>query len=503
MPLGTMPPATRRFPGSIVSVGLVLLLGACAAPGSDVHLAPVYTHLSTADGGTTVELAGGLYRHHRRASDGFLQWRTLAPLWGLDRERNGDWSSDHPMILGRTRRQGPELTSYVVPLWLGWRRQRTDGTTHSMLLTLPGFMRQRSGDRVRYGWFPLYGRLEDLLTFDEATFFLWPLYVENERSGRHSTHLLWPLFGWTTGGGERSWHVFPLIGRATLEGRYDRTYFLWPFFHWQSNHLGGGGEEPERRWWFFPFIGRSSRGTYVAWTWLWPFFGYAEDSRSGFWALDFLFPLGRFQRGPDDVERTRAWPLYSHLEAAGLRTTEWLWPLIWKRHEEDPRSERDTFNAFPFWQSSVALDRETGETSSWRRLWPLWRSESVGDWHKGALLDLDPMSRNDLVPRYLTGLLTLWDWETAPGMVRQRSFLGLWRRETGRGEDRRSLAGLWARRSYQDPAGPVTETSLLFGLLRWRSSADTGLDMLPPAFPGPGWPPPAEAGPLERSRSRF
>jgi hypothetical protein len=298
-----------------------------------VHLAPLYTRLSTGDGGTVVELAGGLYRQHRRAADGFLQWQTLAPLWGITRERDGDWHSEHPLLLGRTRHQQGETTSWMVPLWLGWSKERADGTHQSLLAVLPGFLRQRSGDETHYGWVPFYGHFEDLLTFDRATFVLWPLYVGNERAGRRSTHLLWPILGWTTGGGERSWHVFPVIGRARWKGRYDRTYFLWPLFHWQDNHLGGGGEEPERVWWFFPFIGNSRRGTYSAWTWLWPFFGYASDPRSDFWTLDFLFPLGRIQRGPDGIVRTRLWPFYSHLEAAGLESTEGLWPVFWKRHE--------------------------------------------------------------------------------------------------------------------------------------------------------------------------
>jgi hypothetical protein len=34
----------------------------------------------------------------------------------------------------------------------------------------------------------------------------------------------------------------------------------------------------------------------------------------------------------------------------------------------------------------------------------------------------------------------------------------------------------------------VRETSLLFGLLRWRASHKGGVELLAPAFPGPGWP---------------
>ena len=73
-------------------------------------------------------------------------------------------------------------------------------------------------------------------------------------------------------------------------------------------------------------------------------------------------------------------------------------------------------------------------------------------------------------------------------MRRDRSWLGLYKRERGPEEERRSLAGLWSSRRYRGEEGSVKETSLLFGLLRWRVTEGSGFDMLRPAFPGPGWP---------------
>src|SRR5262245_15229239 len=315
------------MPQGLRRVVCVLALGACAAPGSDIHLAPLYTRIATADGGTLVEAAAGLYRQHRRDEGDFLAWRTLAPLYGIERYRNGDYTAEHPFLLGRTRKRGNDVTSYVVPLYLGWNRTSAQGEERSHLLTILGITRQTIGDQSRWGWFPFFGHYEDLLTFDSASFALWPLYVWNDRAGRVSHHVLWPFFGWTTGGGETSWHVFPLFARSRWEGRYDRTYFLWPFFHWQRNYLGGDTEQPEKVWWFWPFVGHKRRGTYESWTWLWPFFGYSHDSRSGFWALDFPFFLVRLQHGPDEIQRTRFWPFYSHLVADGQDVTNFLWPL--------------------------------------------------------------------------------------------------------------------------------------------------------------------------------
>jgi hypothetical protein len=478
-------------------------LASCAALDSDIHLAPLYTRIATADGGTLVEAAGGIYRQHRRDEGGFLEWQTLAPLWGIERQRNGDYVAEHPFLLGRTRHFGTDTTSYLVPLYLTWSRTNSEGEKRSLLFALPGFLHERRGEKNHYGWFPFYGKFEDLLTFDEASFVLWPLYVHNDRAGRVSNHVLWPLIGWTRGGGESSWHVFPLIGRASREDRYDRTYVLWPFLHWQRNNLGGGGEEPETAWWLFPLLGHKERGTYRSWSFLWPLFGFSHDSRSGFWALDFPFFLVRIQRGPDETKRTRFWPFWSRLEIEGLEDTSFLWPLGHLRHEDTPAMERDTATFVPFWQSWDRRDKATGEETSYRKLWPLYRYDDQGDWKAGSLLELDPFFRNDMVPRHLTGIFRLYEWEEDPSFRRERSFLGLYRRERGRGEDRRSLAGLWASRRYGDEGARVRETSLLFGLLRWRVTEGEGFDMLRPAFPGPGWPRPAEAAIAAESRSYF
>src|SRR5262245_3714622 len=131
-----MPPWLSR-PWSALGA---LALASCAALDSDVRLAPLYTRIATADGGTLVEIAGGLYRQHRRDEGGFLEWQTLAPLWGIERQRNGDYVAEHPFLLGRTRSVGGERTSYVVPLYLGWNRTAADGTERGVVLTLPGLM---------------------------------------------------------------------------------------------------------------------------------------------------------------------------------------------------------------------------------------------------------------------------------------------------------------------------------------------------------------------------
>ena len=149
---------------------------------------------------------------------------------------------------------------------------------------------------------------------------------------------------------------------------------------------------------------------------------------------------------------------------------------------------RDSVWIIPFWQSWDRLDKRTGETSDWRKLFPLFQYEREGAWRRGSFPTLDPFWRSELIDEHYSWIWKLYEWEEEAELRRERAWLGLYRRERGLGEDRRSIAGLWSRRKYRDGGRTVRETSLLFGLLRWRVTEDEGFDMLPVAFPGPGWP---------------
>ena len=91
------------------------------------------------------------------------------------------------------------------------------------------------------------------------------------------------------------------------------------------------------------------------------------------------------------------------------------------------------------------------------------------------------------------------EWQTDEDMRRERSWGGIWRRERDAAEERTSLSGLWARREYRADEREVRETSLLFGLVRWRVTEGQGFDMLPLAFPGPGWPAQRVRGPEDQA----
>lgn len=502
-PRDPSPLVPLRGPGLVPLVrALVALLVAgfasCAAPDSDIHLAPLYTRANTADAAVEQEALGGFWLRRTNASDGALQWTRYGPLYSTSPpspdpetgEPREGYLSYYLVPLGQAKKVRDESSALLFPLFIAGRKPDADGVQTFQLAALPGLLLESSEAKgTQFGIFPLWGRFKDFLTFDRLVFIAWPLFVYAERSERVSYHFLWPFVGWTSGGGEHSFRIFPLYSHTRWKGRFDRYFFLWPFFHYQRNHLGGGGEEPETKWMFWPFLGHTERGTFDAWTVLWPFFGYSRDPRSGFWAFDGPWPLVRFQRGPDGVSRSRVWPFYSHTVADGLDATSFLWPIIQFRHEVSETMRRDGAYVIPFWQSWDRIDLESGETSAWRKLFPLFQYEREGSWERGSFPTLDPFWRNQLIDRHYAWMWKLWEWENGEDWHRERAWLGLYRRERGLGEDRRSLTGLWSSRRYRDESDrAVKETSLLFGLVRWRVTKGGGFAMLMPAFPGPGWP---------------
>ncbi|MCZ6598150.1 MAG: hypothetical protein O7B99_10960 [Planctomycetota bacterium] len=471
-----------------------MALGGCAASGTDRHLAPLHTRIAAANGRTGSEMLGGFLVSSKPSftndQAGLVSWG-VRPFWSHHEDTDGGSRTYTLAPLGFTRKQDGKTISYLLPVYALQAGPKADGSFQWSFVGLPGVMlRANSETGSELGWFPIIGRFEDFATFDELFFVLWPLYVYTERGEKVSRHFLFPVLGWTRGGGTNMTRLWPIFGTKSVEGRYERKFALWPIFNHQRNHLGGGGEEPETIWTVFPFYGHASRGTYRAHTLLWPFFGYSYDPRGGFRAFDAPWPLIRYQKGGANtsVERFRIWPLYGYVSADNMVAHTFLWPVGHYRKETYVGGDRTSLYLIPFWQRWDRTDNETGEASSWRKLWPLFQYERTGDWSRGSFPTLDPFWRNWLIDYHYGWLWKAFEWEEEGELRRERSWLGLWIREKDGGEDRRSLSMLWSNRTYRKDGLDVSETSLLLGLIRWRRTEGQGSEMMRPAFPGPGWP---------------
>lgn len=487
--------ASRSSSGWAFALALAALLGlfSCAAPGSDVALAPLWTDISTAGGGREIEALAGAVRVRHREHDGPAREWSLRPFLKDTLEDNGDRNAQFLVPFGLRKARRFEYTWYLRFVARYDLRIDEQGRPERRLVTIPlNYYSEDPSGRVNWAVFPLAGSITRFLTFDRIDFVLFPLFLRTVRDGQVSTSFLWPIFNWTDGPRGTSYRIWPLFGRLRQEGRYDRKFVLWPLLTWGVDFLSH--PEPERRWMFWPFYGHTERGDYHAESVLWPFFGWSANPKTGMWAVDAPWPLVRFLRpGSDDPKgprRSRVWPFYSSYEGDGL-TSHWApWPLVNWRTEDDSLATRQSQYVMPFWQHWEMQEKQ-GPESSWTKLWPLFQHYERGDTSRSAFPSLLPFWH---LPEVDDAYAWLYEVVTREGAGRRQSlrFWGnVFRREADEREVRSYLSFLWSRRAYRAQGERRVEQSLLFGLVRWRSHPDRSEfwpTPLAPAFPGPGWP---------------
>jgi hypothetical protein len=480
----------------VATAALVLALGSCASLSDDVHLAPLYSRVSLAGGADEVSALAGAVRVVRdRPGAPVRQWE-LHPFVCRDFADNGDSLTRFLVPLGQDKVDGPYRVTRLWPIFQLDREPDANGQPSWRLLTLPGILwGQDSTDRTLRGVFPFGGVLERFATYDRITFVLFPLFMKTEREGGTFYHVLWPIFSYGHNGkGELDWHLWPFFGMAK-PGESESYFVLWPFFLWSHARLVLPPEKQVRTWMVWPFYGRRTAGTYTAHTWLWPFFGYAHDPESGYWAWDGPFPLVRITRPgtTGEAHQTRVLPFYSYFEGEGIRYRWIVWPIFNSREESYPDGTRRGESVNPFWQHYVEFDLAGEQRAEFQQLWPLYTYKQLGERTRLGIPTLLPIWEFPDIDEHYAWIWELYHRETEGAAVRDRSWGGLWRREIDAREERDYLSGLWSRRKYREHGHTVRETSLLFGLLRWRSTRASGVELLRPAFPGPGWPARAES----------
>jgi hypothetical protein len=293
-----------------------LAAAACATLDQERNLAPLYAEYSPGGGGKEIEaLAGAVIVHRPTLQSAVDSWYTK-PIASWRREPDGVERTWIVPPLGKHVRSSTSDVWQILPLYRFDRRFEENGTTSWRLIALPGIYWAKSLDgRIIRAWFPFGGIVEHFLSVDRAEFVLFPLYLRLQRNGRTTYHVLWPIFGWSTGAGGPSWKVWPLIGHKKWVGRYDRWYFLWPFFQIQKNEPPGPPENQGSAWTISSSLSGAACGRQqaldrraVA------AFGYSWDPDTGFWAWDGRGALSALCRQVDEdsATRWRVWPFYSY-----------------------------------------------------------------------------------------------------------------------------------------------------------------------------------------------
>lgn len=492
---------------------MLLLLGllgtsACVASGDDLHLAPIYSSISRAGGGREIEAIAGAVRIRRPAPGAEVNEWALRPF--ISKEIYGDEDSLTRFIvpLGHHRKHPDESVTQLLPLFRYDHRTLEDGKTEWQFFALPGiFWAKRQDGRVVRAVFPFGGVIEDFFTYDRITFALFPLFAKTTRGEMNSWHFLFPIFNWRRGPGGSGTRFFPFWGHSERDDSWSRSFALWPIIHWHRNNLDQPEAEQETQWMVFPLLGRTRRGTFRSTSVLWPFFGYSRDEATGFWAWDGPWPLVRWHGGGDNPPseiRRRLWPFWSHYRGDGLDSRWYGFPFFNLRTHEYPDEIEKASYLVPIWQRWRRWNKAdpTGDPiASFHKIWPLYQRSFRDGKRRKAIPALNPLWFTPVLDDHYAWIWELYTTEDEGPIHRERSWGGIYKRELDLAEDRRYVTGIWSWRTYQDEGARVEETSLLFGLIRFRSHATDGLEWLAPALPGPGFPahrapvPEALAGP--------
>ena len=191
------------------------------------------------------------------------------------------------------------------------------------------------------GFFPFYGKMKQRYDRDEIEFILWPLYIRSAKDDFHTTHLLWPLFTFTRGHQRQAFKFFPFYGYDIEKGKFEKHYFLWPFFIWQKTWLNT--DRPQSYSAAFPLWVIEKSPVMCSYTFLWPFFRYYcyKDYRH----YDFPWPLLGYSQGKT-IKSFKLFPLIKYENTDHQKSVFLFYPLY--KYEVEKEKDETIITTYLF-----------------------------------------------------------------------------------------------------------------------------------------------------------
>ena len=318
---------------------------------------------------------------------------------------------------------------------------------------LPFFFQGRDVNGKTYGaLFPIGGTIHEFLGRDRLSFFLFPLVGTGQINDVKTTNVLWPIYSRTRGEGIRRDRVFPLVGKSTREGCYEKKFMAWPL--WTSAeyfHPGDSG----KTWILFPFCGWGSLENEKTLWLLPPFFRFTKGTKQNRTYCPWPF----YQKIESErVDTLWLWPLWGHTQQKGglNHRTFVLWPFLWSERSESASHQQTRRMALPFFSTGKTCLKEDGiptdelETvSSYWRLWPLMSWEKDEQASRFRLLELWPVRNSVPVERNWAPLWTLYKRTDRDGTICKDLLWFAWHSEKAPKKDRSEWSLLKGLVSYK------------------------------------------------------
>ncbi|OPX20751.1 MAG: hypothetical protein BZ151_02450 [Desulfobacca sp. 4484_104] len=423
-------------------------------------------------GGQRLNLTPLVFYSHD-AQEQTTRWELLGPLFSREQTTNTTITTLAPLFYWQTGKEVQEL-EFLYPL--GRYRQDPVGQRFNFLPLSrsrqgPGvnefqffpFFWGRTADGVPYGGvFPLGGTLKERFGRESISFVLWPLFSTSRGEGSHHYHFLWPLFSYSTGR-ESAFTFWPLYGRITKAGVYDKYYALWPSWHYQRLNLDT--DRPRTLKAVLPFYLEDTTPVSYRRGILYPFFSYYHQDQGDYTQWDLPWPVIIWGEG-DQFSVRSFWPLYYRNLDQQRDRLHLLWPLYLGERDETP----ERFEVQHRWLL-FSLYRNRVTPSGWQeegRLWPLLYFEGRPEQFRAHAPDLLPIQTEGW-DRLYGPWLYLWTLERQGTRHQGRALWGLYRWE------RTDSYALWEL-SFLASRQVTSEGStfrLLSGLLTLERQGDT------------------------------
>jgi len=423
------------------------------------------------------------------------------------------------------RRDQDDRTLMVRPLFWYKRRVRGGGVRREVDTDWCLFPFLWGGNDVREGKyfavFPLCGVMKGQIGKKKITFALFPLWYSTVDARYRSFGIAWPLIAYWRGKDQAGRRLFPFFGVNRREGRFDRRFWLWPFF--SSWKTGLDTKLPGKARFVFPLYGRVTTekrdkdGELKPFrdqaTFLWPLFSYLKVADRNLEEIHTPWPFIGLERA-DGLSVRKLWPIYGERKSNDRRDKFVFWPLyrrsIWHEEEMEHRwynvalifthrlyrwvDRDDGYTLPPAWPESIKpipdpriaagkhTPWRTGEPGSevhtrrWVLLWPLFHYKRDEDKYvRFQFLSL--FTHRSRAAETLYGpFYTLYRYERDETKQKRESFLfGLFRhfrRPEGQEAPGMRYVNLAGIISYHRRTGISREFSILGGLYGYERVGD-------------------------------
>jgi len=396
------------------------------------------------------------YRQDQREKD--LAFRPFF-YWKKEEEKYTFLEYLYP--LGKYKRTDKEVESYFIPFF-STRRDLTREEKKERAFLLAFWGETEKGEPYG-GFFPVYGNLKNRFGKDELKFILWPIYSDSREGENRTYTFLWPIFTRTEGGGREGFKFWPLAGHERKENEYEKTFCLWPVFHFEKRHLYT--DDPTDISMVFPLYVSSASKKRVSKSVIWPFFNYTHDEDDHYTQWDFPWPFIQWAKG-DEKSIFRIFPLYGQKYWEERQTGYVFWPIYWYDHHDDDGYQKVLNRYLLLSKDQTEVWKDEGKRARIFRLWPLFyhRQEKEGAvyfyWPALIPLDFEGYERN-WVP-----LLSLYEYRRDPKGDSESKFL--WGLCVHRKSAARELFELSFFLTYYEAEEQIY-FSLLKGLLEYRA----------------------------------